>query len=171
MASNITPKATANWHVCSSALMACCTIVGLNMDVGGGPPTPADVLAPGVLFVPFPSEEEVEVGIIVGDDDDKGEEVRILFCWATINRSYSLPARRRNSSKMAKRTTPMQEPPNMALEWMCHAVDMKHTSTTSQFQSICGGIMDVRFIFSFSLSFLLYIRVRVGMMRRGVCLR
>lgn len=138
MASNITPNARANWHVCNSALIACCTIVGLNMDVGRGPHTPADVAAPGVLFVPFPSEEEVEAGIIIGDDDDKGEAVCILFCWATTYRSYSLPARRRNSSKMAKRTTPMQEPPNMALEWICHVVDMKHVSRTSQFQSICG---------------------------------
>ena len=59
--------ATANWHIYNSALVACCEMFGLNMDVVGPRTLPA-VVAPEASFVPFLPEECGEEGTTVGDE-------------------------------------------------------------------------------------------------------
>ena len=50
-----------------------------------------------------------------------------IFClnWCRMCRSYSLDRRRKNSSDMTSRMTPIQEPANMPWEVMRHDLEMK----------------------------------------------
>ena len=63
-------------------------------------------------------EEREDAGAWAGPPRER------VYC-ARMKRSYSLPARRRNSRVMTRRMTPMQDPANMPLLVMCHELDRK----------------------------------------------
>lgn len=105
---SITKYATANWHICNKALTICWKTVGLNSKGG--------------IF----TAKAWSVSIAAIFD----------LCCLNKRRSYSLPSRRRNSRRMTRRTTPIQDPANIPLEVMCHDLAMKQVSTVFQFHSI-----------------------------------
>lgn len=51
--------------------------------------------------------------------------------WSCPESTYSLPARRRNSSKKARQATPMHEPANMPALLLCHSSTRKPVSLSN----------------------------------------
>src|SRR5690349_4795544 len=90
-------------------------MLGRNIEVATGVQAAAELVA-GALEVPL-SEDAEEAVPPTG--------VSAFACCATMKRSYSLPARRRNSRRMTRRITPIHEPANMPLEVMRHELEMK----------------------------------------------
>lgn len=98
MANSITKYATANCNICNNARTACCKTLGRKRWAGT-----TGVAVVAVRFL-LPS------ALLADDAMVLEPAVRFLRCCATMKRSYSLPARRRNSKMTTRRITPMQEP-------------------------------------------------------------
>lgn len=136
IASSMTKYATANCIVCNAARTTCSTKVGRISGGGAAAATGGDAFAAVGDAIACVSGSSFEVlvslpgapGLLlfwVTTDCGTDRYCRLRRDRRRMKASYSRPTRRRNSRQRTSEMTPMQEPPNMPWEVMCHPLEMK----------------------------------------------